>query len=256
MQNAVCLQASHFLVLIQNQAPSGCSCSNINTALKPCWQWASSVHISNPRSSSGSFFSVLFLEAAFDLAVSHSWTSVLQWCASSSSIYVLFCSNHQAAWQEKPQWPHHSFAAKVLCNTQLHTGAVTIFAIFCVFGAFPLFELSGSSDSGRSFKLWFQLVCNLFLWRLCPHIFEPVLNFAAEFLFCCVVLTVYSPSITRTPFLTRWNIPTLRAASVGERAKSGLWLVIDGTSAAHTLSAQLLSKLGQTWWLTSPWLFP
>ncbi len=81
------------------------------------------------------FLSLLFLKAAFDLAVSHSWTSESQWCAFSSSIYVLFCPNYQSAWQEKPQWPHHSLAAKVLHNTQLQTEAVAIFAM--CFWCFP-----------------------------------------------------------------------------------------------------------------------
>lgn len=43
--------------------------------------------------------------------------------------------------------------------------------------------------------------------------------------------------------------------SVSEWLRLGLWLVIDGASTTHTLSAQLLSMHGLTWWLISPWRF-
>lgn len=85
--------------------------------------------------------------------------------------------------------------------------------------------------------------------------FGFVLQFAAGCLVCYVVSTVFSLSMTSL-FPSHWNVPDCkRCESVSERLGSGLWLRIDGASAPRTLSAQLLSMHGQTWWLTSPWLF-
>lgn len=130
--------------------------------------------------------------------VSHSWTSVWQLCVSPSSIYVLFCPNHQTASQEKPQWLHHRFAAKALHNTATiwsncsrwvccyvlcYFVLVLLLSLICLVHQILAAVLSSDSNS-------FSGIC---LWRLCVHMsFKPtgfvsVLHFAAEFLFCHVV---------------------------------------------------------------------
>lgn len=56
------------------------------------------------------------------------------------------------------------------------------------------------------------LVCGVWLWRLPASIcfwdtkFRPVLHFAAEFLFCPVVNTLYQPSMTSL-LPSHWNVP-------------------------------------------------
>lgn len=185
--------------------------------------------------------SLLLLEAAFDPALSHSQTSVWQW----SSIYVPLWPNHQTTWQEKPQWPRQSHAAKVLCNTQLQSEAIatTEYVNMC-------------------FWCFYSLICRfpflLWLWMLYPCVFEWIWVWVSFWMFfiCHVVSTVYSLIMTFL-FPSHWNVLDYkRCESESEWLGSGLWLVIDGAPATHTLSAQLFSMHGQTWWLTSPWLFP
>lgn len=206
----------------------------------------------------------------FSFLLSSSWRQLSTWpchthgplCCSDVLLHHLFMcfaaqiirppdrkspSGHTTALLPKP-YVTHSYKLR-----QLPYLPCVVF-----FGAFPLFDLSSSSDFGCRFLLWFQLVCGVFpveaVWicfKACE--FGSVLHFATEFLWFEQFIHHQRQWLYFHP---AGMSQTVRDASVSERLRSGLWLVIDGASATHTLSAQLLSMHGQTWWLTSPWLFP
>lgn len=125
--------------------------------------------------------------------------------------HPFMCPNSQTASQEKPLWPHHSCAAKVLCNPRLQTEAVAITNLLSrvVFSShyYVLVVFSVRVFESAHLGLCFIL--------------------QQDFLFCHVVSIVYPPLMISL-FPSHWNVPGCRRC----KSASKLWLVIrvDGAS--------------------------
>lgn len=159
-------------------------------------------------------------------------------------------NGHTTAVLPKP-YVTHSYKLK-----QLPTQSVLPCVVFLVLS---LFDLSGFSDCGC--LAVFSSDSIVFACGCCVHIF-----WAYKFWVCASFCSRISLLSCGFQFIRyQWHLyfhlsgmsPTSkRWESVSQRLGWGLWLVIDGASATHTLSALHLSMHGQTWWLTSSWLFP
>lgn len=219
------------------------------------WQWASSVNghvglIVKPASLVF-FLSLLFLKATSNTALSHSSTSVAAICFSI--IYLCASLPKPGDWQKKPPWPHHSCAAKPLYNTQLQTEASSWHQWLCEPCAVFL-VLALSLICWVHFVIWFQLACGVCLRMLCTYVFVPMnldLRFILQRDFYIVM---WFPQFIHHQWHLYFHLtgmsPIVWDTTLRERLRSSLWLVIDG------VSAQLFSMRGDTWWFTSPWLFP
>lgn len=147
-------------------------------------------------------------------------------------------SGHATAVLPKP-YVTHSYKIKQLPE---------YVSMCCVFGACSLWCV------GFLFVLWFQFAylssntVSVCFWGCC---FVSVLHFARFFNFVSIV---YALSMTSL-FPSHWNVPDYkRCESVSElKLRSGLWLVRDGASATHPVSAPCMARLDDS---LPPWLFP
>lgn len=179
--------------------------------------------------------------------VSHSWTSL--WGSDVFLHHLFMCFSAQTIRSPDRKSPSGCTTASLprpyitlgYKLKQLPPPSMLPCVVF--FGVFALFD---QSDPFIRFWLPSSSLIPTRLWCL------PVKAVSIWISILCVVRTVYSPSTTSL-FPSHWNVPD--CMWVCERAANIRPLIgyrQGWASATHTLSAQLLSMHGQTWWLTSP----